>query len=348
MKYFITGNLGYVGSTLTKYLRSCIPDAKIIGFDNAYFKDNLTIPSEKFKTYVDKQIYGDLRIFPFHLLEKNDIVIQLAAVSNDPMGNKFKSATYDINFNGTKNFAIEAKKRGVRKFIFASSCSIYGQTNSEFKNENSSISPLTEYAKTKVQIETELNHLADKNFQVTCLRFSTACGMSDRLRLDLVLNDFVANAYFTNKIEILSDGKSWRPLIDVQDMCRAIYWATTRNDEIGEENLCINIGKNTNNFMIKELAEIVASELGNTEVIIKNNGEPDKRSYKVDFKLFSDLAPKFVPQISIEESTRNIYEGLKQIRYNDKDFRKSELIRLNKLKKLQEQHKLDELLRWIK
>jgi len=202
MKILITGNLGYVGSELVKLLRKTYPKAELIGFDIGYFSKNITNRDTAPEIYLDTQYYGDVRKFPDALLNGVDAVVQLAAISNDPIGNKFENVTLEVNYESVINIAKKAKKAGVKKIIFASSCSVYGFAEEDARTEESSVNPLTAYAKSKVLAERDLEPLAGDDFTVTCLRFATACGMSDRLRLDLVLNDFVAGAISSGVINI--------------------------------------------------------------------------------------------------------------------------------------------------
>ena len=203
------------------------------------------------------------------------------------MGNAYEKPTLDINFKAAIDIAKKAKGEGVKHFVFASSCSVYGSADTEPRTETSEVNPLTAYAKSKVYAENDLQPLADKNFQITCLRFATACGYSDRLRLDLVLNDFVACAIADKKITILSDGTPWRPLIHVKDMARAMDWAIQRNE--GGDYLIINTGSNEWNYQVKELAAAVQRFFTDVEVNINVNAQPDKRSYKVNFDLYEKL-----------------------------------------------------------
>ena len=266
MKILITGNMGYIAPVFIKYLRKNYDDIKIVGYDTGFFGHCLTtakcIPEHR----VDTQYFGDLRNFPDSILTGIDAVVHLAAISNDPMGNQFEKATTEINSNASAEFARKAKKAGVRNFVFASSCSMYGSAEGGPRKESDTLNPLTAYAMSKVFMEKELIILSDEAFTVTCLRFSTACGMSDRLRLDLVLNDFVASAFSTGKITVLSDGTPWRPLIHVKDMARAIDWAINRTPETGGEYLPINIGSDIWTYQIGDLAKAVANIIPNTKV----------------------------------------------------------------------------------
>ncbi|MCK4747992.1 MAG: SDR family oxidoreductase, partial [Bacteroidales bacterium] len=242
MKILITGNLGYVGSELVKTLRRAYPGAELIGFDSGFFARNLTNKLYAPEIYLDKQVFGDVRDFPEEILEGVDTVVQLAAISNDPIGNKFEKITFEVNHEAVVDIGKKAKVQGVSRMVFASSCSVYGFAEEAARTEASEVNPLTAYAKSKVRSESDLEGLASDDFVVTCLRYATACGMSDRLRLDLVLNDFVAGAISSGEVTILSDGKPWRPLINVRDMGRAIMWAHERDIEKGGNFLVINTG----------------------------------------------------------------------------------------------------------
>ncbi|MES1214889.1 MAG: SDR family oxidoreductase, partial [Bacteroidota bacterium] len=291
-------------------------------------------------TLLDKQYYGDVRNFDDRILKKMDAVIYLAAISNDPMGNAYEKPTLDINYNSAIEIAKKAKQHGVKYFVFASSCSVYGFADTAARTELSEVNPLTAYAKSKVNSEIGLRPLADKNFEITSLRFATACGYSDRLRLDLVLNDFVASAIATKKISILSDGTPWRPLIHVKDMARAMDWAIQRN--VGDDFLIINTGSNQWNYQVKELAAAVQNAFAGVEVSINANAQPDKRSYKVNFDLYEQLAPGHQPQISLSAAIDDLKNGLLSINFNDPNFRQSDLIRLRTLQKLIDRSIIDE------
>jgi len=347
MNILITGNSGYVGSTLIKHLKTTYPNYKLFGFDMGYFKNCLTNTSVLPESNIDHQFFGDVRKIDKNILQNIDVVINLAAISNDPMGKKYSEITKDVNCNSSIAIAKLAKENNVKSFVFASSCSIYGNGTNKNRTETSEINPLTEYAKSKVETEKELEKLADNNFCVTSLRFATACGMSDRLRLDLVLNDFIASAIINKKIQILSDGSPWRPLIHVKDMSRAIEWASFRNESEGGDYLKVNVGRNEANYQIKDLALAVKSRFSDIDVDINEDALPDKRSYKVNFNLFNDLAPKHAPNYSLEQTIDDIKDGLIEMKFNDNDFRNSNLIRLQKLTNLQKNNRLNNNLEWI-
>lgn len=346
MRILITGNMGYVGPGVIKNLRKSYPDAEIIGYDTGYFAKCLTNATYFPDAPLNQQIFGDVRNFSPSLLKGVDIVIYLAAISNDPMGNKYEEVTMDVNCYSALKMAEIAKNEGAKSFIFASSCSIYGAADDAPKKEGDSLNPLTAYARSKVAAEQGLEKLADDNFLVTCFRFATACGFSSRLRLDLVLNDFVAGAITSKEITILSDGTPWRPLINVQDMARAIDFGVIRTSKNGGNFLAVNTGSESWNYQVVELAEMVAQIIPGTKVSVNKNAAPDKRSYKVNFDLFQKLAPHNQPEYNLETTVKDLFENLSKMNFSDPNYRSSEFIRLQVLNGLQENKLLSETLQW--
>jgi nucleoside-diphosphate-sugar epimerase len=346
MKIFITGNMGYIGPAVTRHLRKAYPDSILVGYDTGYFGNCLTTLGAIPECMMDVQYFGDMRTFPEKVLDGVDAVVHLAAISNDPIGNMFEQVTLDINHRGSVELAKKAKLNGVKSFVFASSCSMYGAADETPRIETDPLNPLSAYAKSKVFTERDIKPLADPNFTVTCLRFSTACGMSDRLRLDLVLNDFVAGAVAEGRITILSDGTPWRPLIDVKDMARAIDWAVRRDIANGGEFVAVNVGTDEWNYQVKDLAEAVARVIPGTKVAINKDAQPDKRSYKVNFELFRKMAPSYQPQVDLTSSIREVKGGLESLSFNDANFRNSRYMRLKVLNDLRDRGLLNENLQW--
>jgi nucleoside-diphosphate-sugar epimerase len=340
MNILIIGNLGYIGPMVVKHFKANHPDHFIAGFDIGYFIQNYTRNGLMGDILLDQQYYGDVRQLDSSLLKGFDAVIYLAAISNDPMGNAYEKPTLDINYHAALDIAQKAKQEGVKHFVFASSCSVYGFADTEARTESSAVNPLTAYAKSKVYAEQGLQPLANAHFRVTCLRFATACGYSDRLRLDLVLNDFVASAIANKKISILSDGTPWRPLIHVKDMARSMDWAIQRKE--GGDFLIINTGSDPWNYQVKELAAAVQKVFSDVEVSININAQPDKRSYKVSFDLYKRLAPYHQPMISLQEAVIDLKNGLLSMNFNDTDFRQSGLIRLRTIQQLLDSSIIDE------
>ncbi len=346
MRILITGNMGYIGPSVVKKIRASYPEATIIGLDIGYFAHCLTTDHILPECRVDVQYFMDVRRIPRELLEGLDTIIQLAAISNDPMGNRYEEVTLEVNYRASVDLALRAKEAGVRNYIYASSCSMYGAAEDVPRSEQSPLNPLTAYAKSKVFSERELEPLAGPGFKVTSLRFSTACGMSDRLRLDLVLNDFVAGAVASKKITILSDGTPWRPLINLEDMARAIDWACRRDIQAGGAFLAVNVGSDEWNYQVRDLAEAVAAVVPGVEVSINKDAQPDKRSYRVNFDLFKTLAPQDQPQWDLKTTIFALKEGLEKMRYDGQNFRESKYMRLKVLTDLRNSGLLNERLEW--
>lgn len=347
MRILITGNMGYVGPGVLERLRSSFPHAQLIGCDIGYFANCLTNAITLPECHTDLQYFADVRNLPVQLLDNVDAVVHLAAISNDPMGSKYEEFTLDINYRASVELAKKAKQAGVKSFVFASSCSVYGFAEEGARTEQSALNPLTAYARSKVFTERDLQELADGNFRVTCLRFATACGMSPRLRLDLVLNDFVAGAITSGKISILSDGTPWRPLINVKDMARAIEWAVERERSVGGDYLVVNAGSDSWNYQVRELAEAVAKAIPGVEISVNPDAQPDRRSYRVDFSLFRGLAPAHQPVHDLGATIAGLHDGLTAMGFNDREFRNSGFIRLKVLEALREQGVVTDRLGWV-
>jgi nucleoside-diphosphate-sugar epimerase len=336
MRILITGNMGYVGPIVVRHLRDRMPQAELIGYDSGFFADCLSGARGLPEALLDAQHFGDIRDIRPALLDGVDAVVHLAAISNDPMGTRFEAATNEINARASIRLAALAHQAGARAFVFASSCSIYGFAEGGARREGDALNPLTAYARSKVAVEESLHAMQPQAMRVTCLRFATACGMSPRPRLDLVLNDFVAGAVATGEITVLSDGSPWRPLIELRDMARAIEWAIGRPAEQGGRVLSVNVGSDAWNLQVCAIAEAVAREVPGTRVSINHGAPPDRRSYKVDFGLFRALAPEHQPRIGLSQAVRGLREGLAAMGFADARFREGRLMRLKVLDALRE------------
>lgn len=323
--------MGYVGPAVIRQMRDRFPEAELIGFDSGYFAHCLTTTGMVPESLLNQQYFGDVRDLPTALLRDTDAVVHLAAISNDPMGRQFEAATDSINRGASLRLAQLASEAGVRHFVFASSCSVYGDAEGRPRTEEDPVNPLTAYACSKIDTEQGLARFANGEMLVTSLRFATACGMSDRLRLDLVLNDFAACAMTSGKIVVLSDGSPWRPLIDVTDMARAIEWAATRDVENGGRVLTVNVGSDRWNLRVRDLAEACARVFQGAEISINQNAPPDRRSYAVDFSRFRTLAPAHQPRMELDTSIRRLRDGLRAIGFDIANFRESNYVRLHVL-----------------
>lgn len=334
MRVLVTGNLGYVGSVLVKHLRTVLgPSAELWGYDIGYFARCLTVPpfSSAPEVVLDTQYFGDVRSLRPELLKGVDAIVHLAAISNDPMGTRFSVPTDEINRGATVRLAQIAREAGVKTLVFASSCSVYGAAQGgQPRKETDELNPLTAYARSKIDSEMALRADNAGGLQIRCLRFATACGMSDRLRLDLVLNDFVASALATGEISVLSDGTPWRPLIDVSDMARAIEWALFHSAQ-EDDFLSVNVGSDDWNFQVSDLANAVAQAIPGTKVSINKEAQKDLRSYRVDFSKWRNLAPQHQPAKSLEKSISEIRDGLQHFGFSDRNFRESSYMRLKAL-----------------
>jgi nucleoside-diphosphate-sugar epimerase len=299
----ITGAGGYIGCRLVDYLQD--KGYKIKALDRFFFgKERLQSILKNSQVEV---IEEDIRFFDPEIFKDVDVVIDLAALSNDPAGELDPVKTWSINYLGRFRVATLAKFMGVKRYVFPSSCSVYGFQEGVV-SENSPVNPLTTYAKANYKAEVDIKRLADKNYCVVILRFATVYGYSPRMRFDLAINGMVRGFFKNGKIPILRDGTQYRPFVHVMDVCRAIHLAMEADDEKVNGEV-FNVGSNEQNVQIFELAQRVASAIG-VEFNYKWYGLPDHRSYRVDFSKIKEVL-NFYPDYTIEDGAREIYEALK-------------------------------------
>jgi len=335
MRVFVTGNLGYVGSVLVEQLLQ--NDIEVVGCDIEFYPRGF-LQKTQLKII---QIRKDIRNLDEGDLKECTAVFHLAALSNDPLGEINSSLTNDINFFATLRLAKLAKKIGVERFVFSSSCSTYG-ANTEFVNESSSLAPLTAYAKSKVDSEKEILKLKDDNFTPTNLRSGTAYGLSDSQRFDLVVNNLTCSAFTTNKVKLLSDGTAWRPLVHVEDMANAFITVlkSPKNEIYGET---FNVGSNDENYQVREIAEFVESIVPDSKIEYGKNANKDSRSYKVDFsKIKNKLG--YENKWTLLEGIKEIYKELKKKSFTEEDFKDKKFYRVEYIKWLIDQQKIDDQL----
>jgi nucleoside-diphosphate-sugar epimerase len=293
------------------------------------------------------QMFCDVRDLTIADLVGVDCVVHLAAVSNDPMGQTYEKATDDINHVASVDLGGLCKAAGVRHFIFASSASVYGVA-ADICNELCELNPQTAYAKSKVATERDLKSLASNDFMVTCLRFSTACGWSPRIRLDLVLNDFVSGALIDGEIRLISDGSPLRPLIATTDMARAITGAVLQAFSSDRSEFeAINIGSDNWNFTIGALAKRVGERMGDLKVVLGEKGGADTRSYALDFGKFRRLMPSWQPEATLELVIDELVSNLNVVLNRSTESTRASFIRLKTLDYLRGSGSLNQDLRWI-
>lgn len=336
-KILVTGSEGYIGAVLINKLIENGYD--VVGLDTLYFQNTKVGPHTQYKL-----LQKDIRKIRLSDLEGIDAVIHLAALSNDAMGELESKLTRSINFKATKRLAILSKKAGVKRFIFSSSCSIYGIADQDTVTEESMPHPLTEYARSKIASEESLQELGDNTFCVISLRNSTVYGFSPAFRNDLVVNNFTTCAFSMGEIRIESDGSPWRPLIDVRDLSQIfIHFLTIDSHKVNKQ--IINIGYPENNFQVNELVKIVHQRLPKTKISYTGT-QPDSRSYKVNFQKFQRIFPHIKQEWDIEKSVADLVEGLKKTNFTRDDFLSKRYTRLTTLKKHLKTKKLTKHLYW--
>ena len=335
MRVLVTGNRGYIGAVLTSYLKE--RSYEVVGLDVDYYNGcEITdiVPP-------DKQIIKDIREVTKKDLSGIDYIIHLAALSNDPLGELSPSLTEEINLGGTIRLAEAAKEIGIKRFVYASSQSMYGisETDDELDEEDSDKNPVTSYAKTKWDAELFLRSIADSDFLVACFRPSTVFGFSPKLRCDIVYNYFVACAYTTGKIEVKSDGTPWRPVIHVEDVCSAfLAGIEAPRDLVAGQSF--NVGILGGNYTVRELAEAAIQVVPSSEVIFTGE-HSDQRTYRVSFKKINTVLNEyFKPKWDLLSGGQDMIANFKSIGFNEKIFRGSKCNRLSHLHDLIETGKL--------
>lgn len=340
-KILVTGDLGYIGSVLVPKLIS--KGYQVVGLDTGFFNKCL-VAGYKDPKY--KKIKKDIRDISEEDLKGVDGIIHLSALSNDPMGELAPKLTEDINYKASIRLAKLAKKAGVKRFLFSSSCSIYGIAEKGVVSEKSPVNPLTSYALSKIKTEEALTTLSDKDFFVGLLRNSTVYGFSPRFRNDLVVNNLVTTALAFGEIRIMSDGTPWRPLIDVRDLADIfIMFLKTKDSSLNAK--VINIGFDENNFQVRDLVDVIKHELPSCSIIYTGEHGNDTRSYKVKFDLFNTYFPNVKQKWTLQKSVKNLIKELKRVNYGKKEFESGQYARLSILKKLLDKKRIDKKLFWV-
>ena len=340
MRVLVTGSKGYIGTVLVPILQQ--EGHEVVGMDTDYFAACTFTGQIPEISHTLRDVREELE----DVVDKCDAIIHLAGLSNDPLGDYNPSLTADINFKASVRLAQVAKKRGVKRFLFASSCSNYGAAGENFLDESAEFNPVTPYGESKVLVERELRKLADDNFSPVYLRASTAYGVSPRLRFDLVVNNLTAWAFTTGKVYLKSDGSPWRPIVHIEDISRAYLAALQAPREL-VHNEAFNVGTTTENYQIKELAQIVEQVVPDCTVEFAPDAGPDKRCYRVDCNKIARVLHEFKPQWTARKGVEQLYETYKTMGLQLDDFEGPKFKRIAHIKQLVEIGRLDQNLRWL-
>jgi nucleoside-diphosphate-sugar epimerase len=343
MRVLLTGNKGYIGTVMAPMLKA--EGYEIKGFDNDLF-EGCTFGDESVCGQMDEIPYvkKDIRDIDASDLKGIDAVIHLCALSNDPLGDFNPHITFEINHAASVRLAKLAKKVGIDRFIYTSSCSVYGAASEEIVTEESKPNPITPYGISKLRSETEIMKLADAKFSPVFLRPATAYGVSPMLRFDLVLNNLVAWAYTTGSVLLKSDGTAWRPIVHIQDITRAFLAVLGASRDL-IHNEVFNVGVTEENYRVRELADIAKETVPNSEVIYANDAEPDKRSYRVHFGKIAQALHEFKPEWTARLGAKQLYNAYKKFGIVLEEFEGPKYRRITNLKQNVENGFLDKNLR---
>jgi nucleoside-diphosphate-sugar epimerase len=342
LKVFVTGTNGYIGCVLGPYLIE--RGIEVVGLDTGYYRDGWLYSDNKATPRTPLTINKDLRHVDADDLKGVDAVAHLAELSNDPLGQNNPGITTEINYKGSVRLAGLARKAGIRRFVYTSSCSVYGAGTGDFLDETSPTNPQTAYAECKTLVERDVGAMAGEDFCPVFLRNATAYGPSPRMRFDIVINDLSALAWTTKKIAMVSDGSPWRPVVHVMDICEAIYRSLIA-PEAAVHGEIFNVGQNDENYRVREIAAIIAAEFPGCEVTTGPSGG-DNRSYRVNFDKIHRQLPGFRCQYTTRDGARQLHQLFERIGFDDSVYKYRAFTRLKQLQYLQKTKQVDAELFW--
>ncbi|MCP3919089.1 MAG: NAD(P)-dependent oxidoreductase [bacterium] len=338
MKILVTGHDGYLGQVMLPFLREA--GHTTTGLDTGFYaRCQFQSPP------TTDALCRDIRDVSAKELEGFDAVVFLAALSNDALGDLDPTLTDEINRDATVRFAREAKAAGVRRFVFSSSCSLYGAQGDAPLTETAALNPVTPYGRTKIEVERELSKLCDESFVTTYMRNATVYGVSPNLRIDLVVNNLTAYAHTTGEVLLKSDGSPWRPLVHVEDVARA-FLAVLEADADTVSDQAFNVGVNEENYRIRDVARIVSEVVPDARVELAADASPDLRNYRVSFDKITAALPAFQPVWTVRKGVEELLAAYREHGLTEEEFRSSRYLRIATILELKKAGRLNERLRW--